>query len=165
MQKHLYIILATILTAALTACSSIDCKLNGTVLCHYVIQTADGEDATLGYPISVTLNRRIASGDTLLVNQQDNISSLDLPMSYDGDTDDITLTLHIDSLSTISDVIHITKTNEPYFESVDCAARYNHTIQQVTHTNNFINDVIISNPKVNNDATNTNILIRIADFY
>ena len=151
--------------ALLYACSSIDCKLNGTVLCHYVIQTADGEDATLVYPVSVTLNRKITKGDTVYINQQANTSYLDLPMSYDGDVDDITITLSIDSSMVISDQIHISKTNEPYLESVDCAARYNHTITGVTHTSNFIQDIIINNPKVTNDGNVTNIIIRVADSY
>lgn len=151
--------------ALLCACSSIDCKLNGTVLCHYVIQTSDGEDATLVYPVSVTLNRKITKGDTVYIEQQANASYLDLPMSYDGDVDDITLSLLIDSTTVISDEIHISKTNEPYLESVDCAARYNHTITGVTHTNNFIQDIIIENPKVTNDGNVTNIIIRVADSY
>ena len=65
----------------------------------------------------------------------------------------------------ISDQIHISKTNEPYLESVDCAARYNHTITGVTHTSNFIQDIIINNPKVTNDGNVTNIIIRVADNY
>lgn len=151
--------------ALLSACSSIDCKLNGTVLCHYAIQNADGEDVTIECPLSVTLNRKIVSSDTVYINQQTGTSSFDLPMSYSGDVDEITMTLHLDSTLTVSDVIQITKTNEPYFESVDCAARYNHTIESVTHTNNFIKDIIITNPKVNNDATDTNILIRLTELF
>lgn len=159
------VLILALFTALFAACSSIDCKLNGTVLCHYAIQTTDGDDATLLYPLSVTLNRKIVAGDTVYINQKSDITSFDLPMSYNGDVDEITLTMHLDSITTISDVVKITKTNEPYLESVDCAARYNHTIKQVTHTNNFINEIIINNPKVNNDASNTNILIRIDDSY
>jgi hypothetical protein len=166
MKRLVFRILTLTITAALvTACSSIDCKLNGTVLCHYAIQTADGEDAAFVYPLSVTLNRKIVSDDTVYINKLTNASTFDIPMSYNGDVDEITLTLQIDSAMSVSDVIKITKTNEPYLESVDCAARYNHTIEQVTHTKNFIKDIIINNPKVTNDATYTNILIRIDDSY
>ena len=56
--------------ALLSACSSIDCKLNGTVLCHYAIQNADGEDVTIECPLCVTLNRKIVSSDTVYINQQ-----------------------------------------------------------------------------------------------
>lgn len=165
MHRHLHILSLFLSAIMATACSSIDCKLNGTVYCHTVIQTPDGNDATLSYPMSVTLNRKTVMGDTVIINQQNNISTIDLPLSYDGDVDDITLTLHLDSTESVSDIIHIRKTNEPYFESVDCAARYNHTIEEITHSDNFIDDIIISNPKVNNDATHTNILIRITDGY
>ncbi len=156
-------LLCAVVALSLAACSSVDCSLNGTVLCHYALQTADGEAATLVYPLSVTFNRRTEFGDTVYIDRLKDASMIDLPMSYDSDIDDITLTLYIDSTHTVSDEIHVTKTNEPYFESVDCAPRYNHVLQEVTHTTNFIKEVIISNPEVKNNVTDTNILIRIAD--
>jgi len=146
---------------AFASCSSIDCMLNGTVLCHIAIQDEEGNADTLSYPLSVTLHRVTESGDTVYINQQSSVTTLDIPLSYNAETDVITLTLHTGEETTVSDNISITKTNEPYFESVDCSPRFHHTLQSVSHTSNFIDNILINEPKVNNDASNTNIYIRI----
>lgn len=149
------------LAVLLTACSSIDCQLNGTVYCHFEIQSEDGQSATLTIPLSVTLNRAATYGDTVYINSQDNVSQFDVPLSYAANTDKITLTLHNGTESTIQDTVSITKTNEPYFESADCAPRFNHTLENVSSTNNFIKEIIINDSKVSNNANVTNIYIRV----
>lgn len=155
------IIIAFIIATLITGCSSIDCSLTGKVLCHYTFQNADGEDATLAYPISVTFSRPLADEDTVYVNQESNISTLDIPMSHIAQSDAMTFTLHITDESTISDNITISKTDETSFESVDCPARYKHTIQNIEYTRNFIDTIIINDKNVGNDPSVTNIYIRL----
>jgi hypothetical protein len=98
-------------------------------------------------------------------------------MSYNAYTDMIKLTLTLTNAKKgtteegkdttyyetelLSDVIRVSKTNEPYFESIDCAARYNHTIEDVQTTNNFIDSVVVHDVKVTNDASTENIYIYI----
>lgn len=154
----LVILLATVLT---TACSSIDCNINGRVMCHYTLQDGDGNSVQFQYPLSVTFNREYADSDTVYINQQSNVASLDIPMSYNADTDEIALTLTIDQDTKITDIIRIKKTNIPQFESVDCAPRYHHNIEAVSSTHNFIDTVIVNNPKVSNNASVTNIYLRL----
>lgn len=145
----------------LTGCSSIDCNINGGVMCHYAIQDKDGNLAQLNYPLTVTFHRIAADSDTVYINRQSNVSSLDLPMSYDASSDEIALTMTIDDNTSITDVMWINKTNTPQFESVDCAPRYNHDITSAGSTHNFIDTLIVNNPKVSNNASVTNIYIRL----
>lgn len=160
MRLLLFIITAAA-TLSVTGCSSIDCNIEGRVMCHYGIQDAEGNSGTLSYPMSITLLRTAVDSDTVYINQMSNVASFDLPMSYNAETDEIQMTLHIDETTSITDVIRVTKTNKPQFESVDCAPRYHHDIQYTSSTHNFIDTVIINNPKVSNDASVTNIHIRL----
>lgn len=160
-MKPFHAILLVLATLAVTACSSIDCNIEGRVLCHYDILDINDSSATLTYPLSVTFNRTAADSDTVYINKQSNVSAIDLPMSYGADTDVITLTVHLTDSTSVADEIRVTKTNQPQFESVDCAPRYHHTITAISSTHNFIDSVIINNPNVSNDASVTNIHIRV----
>lgn len=145
----------------LTACSSIDCDLEGKILCHYAIQDSTGTAKQLAYPLSVIFIREAADSDTIYINQQSSVSSLDLPMSNIAERDRMALKMTIDSITTAYDTICISKTNTPTFEDVDCTARYRHEITGVSSSHHFIDTLIINNPKVSNDASVTNIYIRI----
>lgn len=154
-------ITASIIALSVAGCSSIDCDIEGRVMCHYAIQDAEGGRISPAYPMSVTFHRVAADSDTVYINKMTNVVSFDLPMSYDAETDEIAMTLHLTETDSITDIVRITKSNIPQFESVDCAPRYHHNIQEVSSTHNFIDTVIINNPKVSNDASVTNLHIRL----
>lgn len=167
------VMLSVLLT---TACSSIDCQLNGSVYCTYTLKNQYHEDMAFAVPLTITLCDT-EKGDSIILNSATNVNSFDVPMSYNAYTDMIKLTLTVTDTITgtteegndttyyvtnpITDVIRISKTNEPYFESIDCAARYNHTIENVQSSNNFIDSLVINDVKVTNDASKENIYIFI----
>ena len=139
----------------LGACSSIDCPLNNTV---YAVYTLSGEVQSL--PDTLTISTKRHDGhDTILLNRVVNAKDFKLPMSYNGDQDMIILsmtdTLHV----TRTDTITITKTNDPHFESVDCAPVFFHTLKGVNFTTHTISEVTISKPLVNYETTETNLYI------
>ena len=157
------------IVAVITSCSSIDCKLNGSVYCRYQLKDQYLNDVAFAYPLTVTLCDT-DSGDIVVINNESNASAIDLPMSHGNATDvlkfTITVTDTIVTEDTVyyvttphTDIIRITKTNEPYFESIDCAPRYNHTIEAVQSSHNFIDSLVINNKKVTNDASKENIYI------
>lgn len=147
--------------ALVTSCSSIDCSLEGRILCHYAFVGAEDEAAKLKYPLTVTLLRKKVDTDSVYINQQTDVTKIDVPMSYISDTDSIALTLTIDENTSVSDTLVLSKSNEAVFESVDCPARYCHNVSYVSSTHNFIDTLIINNPKVSNDASVKNIIIRV----
>ena len=163
---------------AMAACSSIDCSLNSKVLCNVQLQDSDGDSVVLAYPLTVALV--YANGDTTqYINQRSNVSSFDIPLSYLGEedmmlielsiTDTITITTDTGTIDTIAtyrlaDKIRIRKSNEPWFESVDCNAHYNHTIFSAdAETHNFIDHIVINDAYVTNDPNKKNLFIRIRD--
>ena len=166
-----FFILSFLLTivAVVTSCSSIDCQLNGSVYCRYQLKDQYLNDVAFAYPLTVTLCDT-DSGDIVVINNESNASAIDLPMSHGNATDvlkfTITVTDTIVTEDTVyyvttphTDIIRITKTNEPYLESIDCAPRYNHTIEDVQSSHKFIDTRDINNKKVTNDASKENIYI------
>lgn len=168
-----------LMTLLVTACSSIDCELNSKVMCKVQLQDLDGNNVQFTTPASVVLVH--AGGDTTIyINAQAQLSEFDIPLSYQGNDDVIRLevsksdTLKIisdgvakDTIVTTSlyDDITINKTNEPWFESVDCAAHYNHTINTAEAlSHNFIDHVVINEPYVSNNAIKKNLYIRIRHY-
>ncbi len=162
-MKKLLLLPFAALMVMITACSSIDCMINGRVLCHFALLDSAGNDTAMALPVSVIMLRPVAGSDTTWINQESSMSSFDLPMSYNADVDEIEFQVIQADSTTVSDTISITKTNEPYFESVDCAPRYHHTITAVSSTNNVISSIVINNPNVSNDASVTNIQIYIGN--
>jgi hypothetical protein len=163
---------------AMAACSSIDCSLNSKVLCNVQLQDSNGDSVVLAYPLTVALV--YPNGDTVhYVNQKSDVSSFDIPLSYLGEedmmllelsiTDTITVTTDTGTVKTaytysLSDKIRISKSNEPWFESVDCNAHYNHTIFSAdADTHNFIDHIVINDAFVTNDPKKKNLFIRIRD--
>ena len=86
-------ILAILAATLLVACSSVDCGTSGRVTCNFAIQDEDGKSYDIPYYLSVTITRSIDGSDTTLINKQYAISSLNLPMSYVGESDTYTSTL------------------------------------------------------------------------
>lgn len=175
---------------AIAGCSSIDCSLENRVLCHMRFVDMDGDSVVLKYPLTVVLVR--AAGDTVhYYNKQENASSIDVPLSHVGEEDMLEMVLDIpdtiqvetyvtsidpetqeetidtlvsDSVVTfpLTDEIRIRKTNEPWFESVDCSAHYNHTIEAAeADTHNFIDHIIVNDALVNNDSRKKNLFIQV----
>ena len=147
------------LLAFLISCTSIDCSMNSTVLCAYRFMNAQGDSVALQDTLSVISTRSIDGNDSVLVNRITNVCTMRLPMSYAQDADELRFVVTNTYGEQISDYVVVSKTNEPLFESVDCAPRYNHTISDVSATQNFIDSVVINNKKVTNDPTAINVLI------
>lgn len=144
------------------ACSSMDCSMNSMVMCNYKLIDSLGNEASLKGVLSVSITRKDAGlQDTTLLNKLTGTGTFSLPMSYSLPEDE----MHFIYAPTaeaelgIIDVVKISKQDEPVFESVECTPRFNHVIESVNSTNNFIDSVVVKNNKVSNDATKTHIYI------
>ena len=138
--------LLTLALAALTlaGCTSIDCSIDNTVMMQVRIKGA-----------ADTLNVSALRGgeaDTLLYNRGVSTDSLQLPMSYMQQTDSYKFVFKDAAGQVTADTLSVSKTNEPRFESVDCQVAYFHNITSVEVTHNFIDSIVINNPKVDYDT-------------
>lgn len=142
----------------LGACSSIDCPVDNVVAIVYSLKKATGVADTLRDTLSIITYRHDGS-DSVLLNRSVNTTSIQLPISYVNDVDTLYFVVTDTDNVTTLDMVRIEKTNTPHFESVDCAASYFHTIDNVTTTNNRIDSISINKRSVNYDLSTPHIYI------
>ena len=152
-MRRLIVFFVTVLL--LSACSSVDCPLNNTVFCVYSLR---GDVDMLSDTLTVS-TPRVYGGDTILIDNKVNISSLLMPMSYIQDKDVLYFTLTDANNAIRRDTVVVSKTNDPHFESVDCPPCYFHTITDISHTHNAIDSIIITKSKVDYDTEVDNLHI------
>lgn len=141
----------------MAACTSVDCSIASKVVCNWQFEAPDSAARTLN--VSVASSRVSDGNDTVIINNMPVTGMLNMPMSYAQNADTLYLAF-IDNQEVVGyDVVIVEKTNEPYFEDIDCGARMHHTIQSVMSSHNFIDSIYISSPKVNTDAAKENLHI------
>ena len=147
------IIIAAIAAAVVSASSSIVCPVQYSVYTNYALYTSDGGVDTLRDTLSV-LTPTASGRDTLVFNRGVGLTSFSLPISYVNPCDTFYFGLKAqgDNTEWITDRVVVNKTNEPRFESVDCHVAYFHNITSVEVTHNFIDSIVINNPKVDYDT-------------
>lgn len=154
MRKIIPIILFAIL--AMVSCSTLDCPLNNTVYTKYKL-AGDVKQLTNCY---LTVKTKMKNGeDSILLNQQENADSFNLPMSY-ANAEDVLYFEVVDAQQrTFYDTVVVAKEDHPHFESIDCSPSFFHTLTGVKTTHNLIDSLVINHKDVNFDATNTHFLI------
>lgn len=177
MLRHLSPALAVIVVMAMTACSSVDCSVGGVTACAWKMYTAEGDEITPSRTVSFYA-QRVASGnyarrDTLLANRIKTDASISLPMSHGLAADTMHLLLHdIDGVIVDAAEVVVSKLNTPVYESIDCDARFSHTITHIdfdgatidgiSYAGDFIDSISIINPNVTNHPTDENIRITLS---
>lgn len=146
--------LALLVAFFLMACSSIDCPMNNTIGCKYALR---GNDGTFSDTLSV-ITLRPDSNDAVIQNRITRVTTFSLPMSYEHERDTLLFVLTDTLGKTSIDTTVISKTNTPHFESVDCPARFFHTIKEIKTTHHRIDSIVIANPNVDNEEKE-NLLI------
>ena len=137
----------------LTACSSIDCPLNNVV---YLKMTLDDGSGRMSDTLDVIAHRPIL-GDTTMVNSLVEAGSAWVEMSYAQDVDVLILSRHDSLWRTSTDTLYVEKSNQPHFESVDCAPTYFHEIKSVSHTHHGLDSAVLYKTTVDYDTTRTNV--------
>jgi len=143
-----------LLLSALWACSSIDCPVENKVYCNYHLA---GPVSTLTDTLTIIALR--PTGGELQLNRLGSAQGFILPVSYAYPEDVLLLSLTDTLGSTLTDTVRITKTNLPHFESVDCAPRYFHHIDDVKWTRHTLDSIIIKNASINYDTTGGHLLL------
>lgn len=155
MRKIVAIIVAAL---AVCACSSIDCPVENVVAVNYGLRKAAGTVDTLRDTLTISTTRHDGI-DSVLLNRSVNTTSIQLPISYVNDADTLYFTV-TDTLNvTTIDTVCVKKTNTPHFESVDCAASYFHTIDEVSTTHHRIDSITINKRTVNYDLSSEHLLL------
>lgn len=154
MRRLIPLLLLSVLSM-LSSCSSIDCPVENKVYCKYRLA---GPVYELTDTLTVIAIRPNLS-DTILLNREEEASDFVLPVSYIYPEDVLVLKLVDSKASVYTDTVRIKKTNIPHFDSVDCAPRYFHHIDQVTFTRHTLDSIIIKNSSLNYDTTGGHLLL------
>lgn len=148
-----YFLLCLAVALAAVSCSSIDCPLNNSVC---IKMRLAGDESVLLDTLTLSSPRTLGDeeSDTVLINRQTALDSLNVPMSYNRPQDVYILDLVENGTSAQTfDTLWVDKTNLPHFESVDCSPNMFHDITAVNSTHHSIDSIALNNNKVTyNDA-------------
>jgi len=154
------IVEAVIAALLLSACTSIDCPVENVVATSYKLLKADGTQDTLrGDTLTISTTRRDGN-DTVLLNRSTNTTAFTIPISSGAAIDTLLIEMK-DSTSTTYTYIYVEKTDQPHFESVDCAMSHFHTISNVTWEGGDIDSVTINKAFVDYDSSTPHLYIYI----
>jgi hypothetical protein len=158
-KKHISVWLSVLaLAATAVGCGdSWTCPLNNTVYTTYAFYADSLEYGdTIKYPITCldTLTVTAAGTDSVLLNKGYNLSTFDLPMSYDAAVDTLYFRFCGEEWEA-TDTVWVDKIDIAHFENPDCATSMWHTITGVGSTHHVIRNIAIVNPNVNYDQNTT----------
>lgn len=83
--------------------------------------------------------------DSIILNKQEKVKDLILPLNYTADT--TKLILHYDQKSLKTDTLLIKYTNLPYFLSMDCGYQMKQTVKSIRYTRYVLDSIHIANPE------------------
>ena len=162
LKNHIVLCL-TILMALLVGCENVECPLNNTVHAKFGFYTLSNKELT-AIVVSDTLTVTAAGTDSVLLNKMYNTSQIELPMSYFGEEDTLSLAFTNVGGITTFDTIWVKKVNYEHFEAPACPVSMFHYVTGVRYTERLIDTVMIINPNVNYyDSENFKILFHSAD--
>lgn len=158
---------ALTLIAVLTmiaGCTTFDCSMYNDVTSNYVFKKSlkvGEEDCDEADTMQVLRDRCITvvairpqMDSNLVVNKWLNPKSISIPVGFAQEEDELVFQLQDTEYNLLAeDVVKISKTNDPVFESVDCHPRYNHQVLSATTTHNFIDSIVVKNKSIDNDLS------------
>ena len=146
LRKGLLLLSAAVvacLALFVTACSSISCPVQNKVATVYEV------NGTLNDTLTIT-TRKKDGRDTILLNSSTNVTSFQLPLSFQKPVDVFLVrTTKLPAL----DTVWVEKDDTPHFESVDCGVTYFHTLLSVRHTGMGIDSIVILKNNVDYDLS------------
>lgn len=113
---------------------------------------ANNIESEYKFPETLTVSLLVNGKDSIVINHLTGANSLRLPISYTQDCDTVVFFYENDA----TDTLFIKHENIPYFISMECGLAMYHRLQEVVHTDAFIDSVAIINDYVNFD-NNENI--------
>lgn len=152
-----------LLGIVVTACSDINCTSSSSAYANYVFK--DRNDSTLRFIDTLSVGTTSLAGhDTVLLNRLIGDTAMSLPVSPSLTADTLYLFYFWRQANPLQafDTLIVRHTNVPRFTSPECGLTVAHTIEDVSFTKNFIQDIQLLNPDVSaNTAYNFKILFNV----
>ena len=120
-----------------------DCSMTARPMmqCYlYTVHTESGlaEKCTLNV---LTVTAR--GTDSVIVNRQQNVQDLSLPLCYTADSTELVLHYEDD----LTDTLIVRQQNTPYFVSMDCGYQMKQVITDISYTRHHLDSIHLSNPE------------------
>ncbi len=139
-----HLLAAVVLLSGIAACNDTDCTTSNTAYVNYNIYDANGNSVSLTGPVTVTA----AGTDSVLINQESNLQSMQLPLRYTSTED--TFVVHLSEV--LFDTIFVTHQNIPHFISMECGTGMYYHIDNARCTRRIFDSISVVNPDINFDA-------------
>ena len=133
-----HLLAAVVLLSGIAACSDTDCTTSNTAYVNYNIYDANGNSVSLTGPVT----------DSVLINQESNLQSMQLPLRYTSTED--TFVVHLSEV--LFDTIFVTHQNIPHFISMECGTGMYYHIDNARCTRRIFDSISVVNPDINFDA-------------
>lgn len=139
-----HLLVVAMLFPSIAACSDINCTTSNTAYANCAIYDANGSSVALTGPVTVTA----AGTDSVIINQESNVQSMQLPLRYTSTED--TFVVHLSEI--LFDTIFITHQNIPHFISMECGTGMYYHLDNVRCTQRIFDSISIVNPDINYDT-------------
>ena len=142
-----------------SSCTSIDCPLNNRVYAKFKLA---GTVTTISDTLNIS-TIKVTGEDSVLINDDVEVDSFMLPMSYRGAEDVFFVRIKSKSGTSTLDTLKVKKLDHTHFESVDCKPSFFHTITGVESTHHRIDSVVIKLEYVTYDDSKPHFYIYFKD--
>lgn len=128
----------------ITSCTEdVDCSLTRRSELHSKFYISEGGTGT-----QASLTITAFGTDSVILNQESNVTNFALPLQYTVDT--TALVLHFEG--GYRDTIVFKHTNTPYFISMDCGYEMRQAVTDFYYTTHILNSVVLIDKNANKDG-------------
>lgn len=147
-----------------TACSDdSDCSMAGRSMIYCNLYTIIPDNRQVIRDTLETLTVTAIGSDSVIINNQTQVSELMLPLRYTSDSTQL-IFHYTHENNEIRDTLCIIQTNTPFFESLECGYTMRQEIRSLTYTRHQIDSIYIYNKEANTNGTeNLKIFYRYTD--
>lgn len=154
-SKSIIYIIALLVAAAFTSCENgYDCYLENVAYNRIGFYKSDSTELKYELPEVLTVSLMVNGKDSIAVNHIQNADGLMLPMSYTNECDTVIFSYG----NNISDTLYVFHQNILYYQSMECGTIMYHKLEDIRHTDRYIDSVAIANEYVKFDG-NENVKI------
>ncbi len=151
-QKYLYVLLLLLFCGVgLSGCTGEGCIDNRSSVPLAKFYSYDEQETPLSID-SISIYGVGQATDSLLLDMGMKVSQVYLPLRFTRDTTQYVIRYEQRALSApqYNDTLTFIYRPYPYFESIDCGAMYNYSIDTCQYTRNVLDSVAVTHPEITN---------------
>ncbi len=151
-QKYIYALLTLCSSVVLMGCTGSGCIENRSSVPLAQFYSYDEQHTSLSID-SISIYGIGQPTDSLLLDSAVGVTQLYLPLRFTQNTTQYVIRYEQEVLAhpRYNDTLTFVYQSYPYFESIDCGAMYNFTIESCQYTRNVLDSVAVVKSEITND--------------